>query len=137
VLVGLPTVGVVVGEIIEIFTGGLPSLQLAVAVVEVTLLAYIILGIFFLPTIVGIARRVDGLTIVVLLNVFLAWTLAGWVGALIRALGPTKAQVAKSVSETTKVAPPPISPDGNYWWDGRAWHPMPGTATLPPDSSPS
>lgn len=23
-------------------------------------------------------------------------------------------------------AGPPLSPDGSHWWDGQAWHPMPG-----------
>ena len=28
-------------------------------------------------------------------------------------------------------ATPPISPDGNYWWDGHAWQPMPFPAARP------
>jgi hypothetical protein len=27
---------------------------------------------------------------------------------------------------------PQISPDGRYWWDGRAWQPMPSAASPPP-----
>ena len=26
---------------------------------------------------------------------------------------------------------PPISPDGNYWWDGQSWQPMPVPASAP------
>jgi hypothetical protein len=29
------------------------------------------------------------------------------------------------------VSPPPISPDGAYWWDGQAWRPMPLPAPIP------
>jgi hypothetical protein len=123
VLVGLLAAAVVIGEIIDAFGGTTPPIEVAVVVTEVVCIAYIILGLFFLPTIVGIYRRVDGLAVVVLLNIFLAWTLAGWVGALIRALGPTKAQVAAAAPVASLV----ISPDGRYWWDGRAWQSMPGT----------
>lgn len=27
---------------------------------------------------------------------------------------------------------PPISPDGNYWWNGQSWQPMPAHAAAPP-----
>ena len=136
VLIGLPTAALVIGEMVDAGTGAMPPLDLAAIIIWVTFLTYAIIGIFFLPTIVGICRGVDGLAIVVLLNVFLAWTLAGWVGALIRALGPTRAQLAASRSVATRVAPTVISPDGKHWWDGRAWQPMPGTTPLlPPDPS--
>lgn len=133
VLVGLLAAAVVIGEMIDAVAGTASPVEVAVVVTEVTFLAYLILGLFFLPTIVGIYRGVDGLAIVILLNVFLAWTLAGWVGALIRALGPTRAQVGASMP-AAQVARPLVSPDGRHWWDGRAWQPMPGTSpTLPND----
>lgn len=28
--------------------------------------------------------------------------------------------------------PPPVSPDGKFWWDGTEWRPMGGSAGLPP-----
>jgi hypothetical protein len=34
------------------------------------------------------------------------------------------AQNARPMASTTP-STPPISPDGNYWWDGHAWQPMP------------
>lgn len=32
---------------------------------------------------------------------------------------------------------PPISPDGNYWWDGQAWRPMPAPAVQSPVQAPA
>jgi len=32
---------------------------------------------------------------------------------------------------------PPISPDGHYWWDGRAWQPMPAAAAPVPAPAPA
>ena len=32
---------------------------------------------------------------------------------------------------------PQISPDGNYWWDGQAWQPMPAPAAQPPVQAPA
>ena len=37
------------------------------------------------------------------------------------------------------IGTPPLSPDGNYWWDGRAWQPMPfpaAAAPVPPAPAP-
>lgn len=31
---------------------------------------------------------------------------------------------------------PQISPDGRFWWDGRAWQPMPSAASPPPPAAP-
>jgi len=44
------------------------------------------LAIYFMPTIIAIARRRSNLVLVLLINAFLGWTLVGWVIALILAL---------------------------------------------------
>jgi hypothetical protein len=46
--------------------------------------------IYMLPTIVGAIRRVDGLTLVCLVNLIGAPTGVGWLAALILAFGPRK-----------------------------------------------
>jgi hypothetical protein len=42
----------------------------------------LILGLYFTPSIVGAVRKVPNTGSVVVLNVFLGWTLIGWVVAL-------------------------------------------------------
>lgn len=44
------------------------------------------LGVYFIPTIVGAARRTRSLVGIVLLNIFLGWTFVGWIGALVWSL---------------------------------------------------
>jgi hypothetical protein len=43
-------------------------------------------AIYFMPTIIAIARRRSNMVLVLLINAFLGWTLVGWVVALILAL---------------------------------------------------
>ena len=47
---------------------------------------FFMLAIYFMPTIIAIARRRSNLVLVLLINAFLGWTLVGWVIALILAL---------------------------------------------------
>ena len=42
--------------------------------------------LYFLPTIIAVARKVNNQASVVLINFFLGWTLIGWVIALAMAL---------------------------------------------------
>lgn len=51
----------------------------AVAVVTVALVG---LSLNFVPTIVGVIRKVPNIGSVVVINLFLGWTLVGWVVAL-------------------------------------------------------
>jgi hypothetical protein len=47
------------------------------------LLLGLVLGGYFLPTIVAIYRQHPNIAGILLLNLFLVWTLIGWVGALV------------------------------------------------------
>lgn len=42
----------------------------------------LLLGVYFLPTVVAFARGVSSAWSVAIINVFLGWTLIGWVVAL-------------------------------------------------------
>jgi hypothetical protein len=42
----------------------------------------ILVGLYFVPSIVGGVRKVPNIGSVIVLNVFLGWTLIGWVVAL-------------------------------------------------------
>lgn len=62
----------------------------------------LLLGFYFIPTIVSLARGHTCTVPIVIINVFLGWTLLGWVGALAWAAAPFKP------------APLPILDLGNY-----------------------
>ncbi|HEY2056091.1 MAG TPA: superinfection immunity protein [Solirubrobacterales bacterium] len=46
------------------------------------ILVIVVIGFYFLPTIVGAVRSVPNLGSVVVINFFLGWTFVGWVVAL-------------------------------------------------------
>ena len=97
----------------------------------------IILGAaaYFAPTIVAVLVRARHLAVVIVLNVFLGWSVVGWVVALALAFmgkgGPGTVVVMPSPSPAAALAPagsvpalPPVgarSPDGLYWWNGSGW----------------
>ena len=90
---------------------------------------------YFAPTIVGVLVRGRHLAAVIVLNVFLGWSLVGWVVALALAFmgkgEPGTVVVLPSTSPAAAVGPagfapalPPVgarSPDGLYWWNGSGW----------------
>lgn len=43
----------------------------------------VFLALYFLPTIIAYHRRHRNLLAILILNIFLGWTLLGWVGALV------------------------------------------------------
>jgi len=49
------------------------------------------LGLWLLPTIVALSRHTRRLTLVIVINLLLAWTIIGWVAALVLAFGPRRA----------------------------------------------
>lgn len=51
------------------------------------ILMLVFLGIYFFPTIVAGIRKSNSLTQVFVLNLFLGWTILGWIIALIWAVG--------------------------------------------------
>lgn len=62
-------------------------------------------ALYFAPSIVAATRKRANLTSIVLLNIFLGWTLVGWVVALVWAYStPTPAMVAPSPE------PPSVTP---------------------------
>jgi hypothetical protein len=51
------------------------------------------LGIYFLPTIIGVLRHVKNLIGIVLVNIFLGWTFLGWILTLVWSLVGSKGKV--------------------------------------------
>lgn len=98
------------------------------------------LALYFLPTIVGAARKVVNIGSVFAVNLLLGWSLIGWVVALAMAL---RTNPPYAYPGWTPPRPPPSGwyPDpggggGLRWWDGKAWtshaSPPPGRAPGPP-----
>jgi TM2 domain-containing membrane protein YozV len=121
-----------------------------VAVVLIT----VVLPLYFLPTIIAVARRCRSDVVVGIINLLLGWTVIGWVVALGIAVGSRRrsdepATVVMSADgaywwdgsawqDAVTTFPPhaPRSPDGYHWWDGTRWRPIPpppgGTWAAPP-----
>ena len=95
------------------------------------------LVLYFLPTLIALlrgSRRVPTFFI----NLLLGWTVIGWIVALVMALtggragapaqvlyGPPAGYAPQMVGPQVVAPPPPtmptMSPDRQFWWDGRAW----------------
>ena len=59
--------------------------------------AVIGLALYFLPTIIAVARKHPNLVAIVLIDVLLGWTFIGWVGALVWSLiNPSSVVVTRS-----------------------------------------
>ena len=107
------------------------------------LLIFIGLCFYFLPSMVGTGRKVPDLGTVLVVNLFLGWTVIGWIVALAIAArtATPRVQVASAQTSTEasqpptpmtpalqRSAPPPgwhrQSPDGPVrWWTGSEWGP--------------
>ncbi len=48
------------------------------------------LGIYFLPTIIGVIRHAKSLVGIILVNIFLGWTFLGWIITLVWSLAGAK-----------------------------------------------
>jgi hypothetical protein len=84
---------------------------------------------YFLPTFVAAGRHTTNAGGVFVINLFLGWTVLGWIIALAMAAGGTTKQQleGRSAQPAPAVAPaaPVISPDGKSWWNGQRWQPLP------------
>jgi hypothetical protein len=62
------------------------------------LLILVLCAVYLLPTIIGVARRVDRLALVFLVNLIGGTTGVGWLAALILAFGPRRISVGGEVA---------------------------------------
>ena len=53
----------------------------------------LLIGLYFVPTIVGYVRKKDNKMSILMLNLFLGWTLVGWVVSLVWAVSKDKVAV--------------------------------------------
>jgi Superinfection immunity protein/Protein of unknown function (DUF2510) len=102
----------------------------------VALIVLFIEVLYLLPTIVAVGRNTNSIATTILINLFLGWSLIGWVFAFVSAVGPTKKERAVYTSLLTQAAAPrpasapTFSPDGSHYWHDGAWKPVP-TASSP------
>lgn len=68
---------------------------------------FMLLFPYFLPTIIAIVRRKSSAVGVFLLNLFLGWTLIGWIGALIWSLGSDRQPTPTVIVNNPPPPPPP------------------------------
>ena len=101
----------------------------------VAFLVLIVLGLYFLPTIVALARHVPDRGTVIVVNTMLGWTLLGWVFSMAMAARsrqqPVYVLAASPALAAQPVAAPAAPPAGWYrdptdaglerWWDGGGW----------------
>jgi Superinfection immunity protein/Protein of unknown function (DUF2510) len=99
------------------------------------LLLIIIFGaaIYFLPSIVAVARHAPDLGAVIVINLFLGWSLIGWVVAFALALrAHPRMVVFQAPFYSGPYFPPPTSPAAGWYldpagsgrlryWDGQGW----------------
>jgi hypothetical protein len=74
------------------------------------------LGLYLIPTIIAAIRKVPNLGSVVVINLFLGWTLVGWVVAL--AMAARSQPQAAQVQVFTQGPPPGYSPQQSYGQPG-------------------
>ncbi len=60
---------------------------------------------YFVPSIIAFARKHRNAVPILLLNIFLGWTLLGWIGALIWSL-TTPTEIRRPISTPTGAQPP-------------------------------
>jgi hypothetical protein len=85
-------------------------------------------ALYFLPTLIAMGRGNLNKGAVFVIDLFLGWSVIGWVVALaMAASGQTKkqAEANRPIVHVAPMTPPTISPDGRYWWDGRQWQALP------------
>ena len=96
-------------------------------VIAVIFLVLVGASVYFFPSMIAFARhQQEGMVLV--LNLFLGWTLIGWVVSLAIAVASKSPGVIvqQSVGQAGASGPPQVSADGRWYWDGYQWQPIQG-----------
>jgi len=84
------------------------------------------IAIYLVPTVVALVRKPPHLTAAIVVNLFLGWTLIGWVVALVLAVQSTR----KTPAGLEPWRTPPQQAPG---WQPQGWQPEPPADTRPKD----
>ncbi len=124
------------GQTTTVLAGGIPTKPVAFATSDPSLrwwntgpsdaevAAIVLVGVclfflvYFMPAIVVLIRRPERWRLIGLVDLLAAWTVVGWVVAMVLAVTSPRPGVTSSW-------PMALSPDGRWWWDGYSWRPMP------------
>lgn len=127
-LVGGLLLTIIVAWVASLRQVGAPPAAYAVS----ALVGVLALIVYLMPGIVASKRHTRKSIWVWVVDMFFGWTLIGWMIALAMAIGG-KTHARSAVSRQGALgAPAMVSQDGQWWWDGRQWYPMP-TAPLSQD----
>jgi hypothetical protein len=63
-------------------------------------LLILVFALYFLPTVIALVRKVQNVGPVVIINVFLGWSIIGWIVALAMAFGSTTPSIPKTPAGT-------------------------------------
>ncbi len=87
---------------------------------------------YFLPAIIALVRGVQNATAIVLVNLFLGWTVIGWIAALIWAIANKPFDPDANYRRYLQVAPPVQQPPYGQPYPPQAYQPQP----YPPPQQP-
>jgi hypothetical protein len=95
--------------------------------------------LYFAPTLIALIRHHPAWGAILVLDLWLAWTIVGWLVLMRWACAP---RIIVNVGVYAPPPPPPpppapllVAPDGRSWWDGFAW--VDGAVTRPVWAIPS
>jgi hypothetical protein len=70
-------------------------------------LLIVLIGLYLIPTIVGVIRKVPNIGSIVVINLFLGWSIIGWVVALAMAARTVPPKAVQRIPRRRDGLPPP------------------------------
>ena len=87
----------------------MPVISSAISTLTLSLAIVALVGLYLLPTLVALARRIPGVSAIAVINILLGWSFIGWVIALALAVRSVPPAVP-AVQVVQHFPPPPPAP---------------------------